>query len=207
MDKPSPVPPKRRATPASACWNDSNTMSCLSLGMPMPVSVTARATTDFAWFSEAEGRQPPVAGRISTFTAPLSVNLKAFARRFLSTWFRRPASVSNAPGRPGARLMEKARFLVSATWRNCCSRERCSSSKGTSEICRSTRPDSILARSRIWLIISSRSAPEDSIVRANWICLGVRLASRFSPSRRARISRLLSGVRSSCDIVARKFDL
>ncbi len=33
----------RRA--ASACWNASNTMRCLSDEMPMPVSMTSNATT------------------------------------------------------------------------------------------------------------------------------------------------------------------
>ena len=41
------------------------------------------------------------------------------------------------------------------------------------------------------------------MVRANSTCFGVRLPPTLSASSRARISRLLSGVRSSCDMLAR----
>ena len=41
------------------------------------------------------------------------------------------------------------------------------------------------------------------MVSANLICLGLRFPSVLSASTRARISRLLSGVRSSCDMLAR----
>ena len=44
------------------------------------------------------------------------------------------------------------------------------------------------------------------MVCANFTCLAVRLPPALSASSRARISRLLSGVRSSCDIFARNCD-
>ena len=64
-------------------------------------------------------------------------------------------------------------------------------------------PDSILDRSRMSLIRESRSEPEVWIVWANSTCLVVRFPSAFSVSISERISRLLSGVRSSCDMLAR----
>src|SRR5207248_3137691 len=67
-------------------------------------------------------------------------------------------------------------------------------------------PDSILEISRISLINSRRSDPDEWIVRANSRCLSVRFSS-LSASSFARISMLLSGVRSSCDIFARNSDL
>ncbi|MNC88058.1 hypothetical protein D3C83_38400 [compost metagenome] len=72
---------------------------------------------------------------------------------------------------------------------------------------RVTVPDSIFARSRMSLISASRSAPEEWMVLANSICFGVRLPPTLSARSRARISRLLSGVRSSCDMLARNSDL
>ncbi len=53
----------------------------------------------------------------------------------------------------------------------------------------------------------SRSVPEEWMVSANFTCLVLRLLSAFSASIFARISRLLSGVRSSCDMLARNSDL
>ncbi|MNY62966.1 hypothetical protein D3C86_1998670 [compost metagenome] len=45
------------------------------------------------------------------------------------------------------------------------------------------------------------------MVLAYSTCFGVRLPSLFSLSSLARILRLLRGVRSSCDMLARKSDL
>src|ERR671927_264569 len=45
------------------------------------------------------------------------------------------------------------------------------------------------------------------MVSANLTCLPFRLPSPFSASSLARMSRLLSGVRSSCDMLARNSDL
>ncbi len=48
--------------------------------------------------------------------------------------------------------------------------------------------------------------PESWIVCANCTCFGVRLPPLLSARSFARISRLLSGVRSSCDMLARNCD-
>ena len=57
------------------------------------------------------------------------------------------------------------------------------------------------------LISISRSLPDEWIVFANSTCLPLRLPSGFLQSWSERISRLLSGVRSSCDMFARNSDL
>ena len=49
MARPRPVPPYLRLVLASACWKASNTIFCFSTGMPTPVSVTSKATTELAW--------------------------------------------------------------------------------------------------------------------------------------------------------------
>ncbi len=48
MARPNPVPPYLRLVLASACWNASKMMRCLSRAIPMPESVTSKATTDAA---------------------------------------------------------------------------------------------------------------------------------------------------------------
>jgi len=52
----------------------------------------------------------------------------------------------------------------------------------------------------------SRSVPASWMVVAYLTCFSVRLPGVFSASIFDRISRLLSGVRSSCDILARNSD-
>ena len=68
-------------------------------------------------------------------------------------------------------------------------------------------PASIFVRSRMSEISDSRSAPAVWIVEANSTCLTVRFCSGFSASSLDRISRLLSGVRSSWLMLARNSDL
>ena len=64
-------------------------------------------------------------------------------------------------------------------------------------------PDSILLRSRMSLMRASRSVPEEWMVSAYFTCFWVRVPSVFSASICARMSRLLSGVRSSWLMLAR----
>ncbi len=64
-------------------------------------------------------------------------------------------------------------------------------------------PASTFDRSRMSLISWSRSEPAPWIVSANSTCFGDRFASALSASNLARISSELSGVRSSCDMLAR----
>ncbi len=44
MARPRPVPPYLRLVPASACWKASKMSRCFSGAMPIPVSLTAKAT-------------------------------------------------------------------------------------------------------------------------------------------------------------------
>ena len=53
----------------------------------------------------------------------------------------------------------------------------------------------------------SRSEPAEWMTFAYSTCLAVRFRPGFCASSRARISRLFSGVRSSCDMFARNCDL
>ena len=45
IDNPRPVPPYLRLVEPSACWNASKMIFCLSLEIPIPVSLISNATT------------------------------------------------------------------------------------------------------------------------------------------------------------------
>ena len=101
MARPRPVPPYLRLVLASACWNASKMILCFSGGMPMPVSVTSKATTLGALLSTGcSGFQPPRPPSRVRRTPPCSVNLKAFDSRFFSTCCRRLESVMMLRPRP-----------------------------------------------------------------------------------------------------------
>jgi hypothetical protein len=70
-----------------------------------------------------------------------------------------------------------------------------------------TVPDSTFARSRISLSRVSRSLPDDRMTLAysNWVA--VMFFSGLLSSCSARMSKLLSGVRNSCDMLAMNSDL
>ncbi len=206
--RPRPVPPYFRLVLASACWNASKMIFCFSSGMPMPVSETSKATTVGAWRKVGcSGLHPPVAAEMLRRTPPWAVNLKAFDSRFLSTCCRRLESVIMLRSRFGSTCTSKDRRRLSASWRNGRTTMSCKLLKKTSSASTETVPDSILERSRMSLIRLSRSVPAPWIVRANSTCLGLKLPSGLSPSCWPRIRMLFSGVRSSCDMLARNSDL
>ena len=95
MARPRPVPPYLRLVLASACWKASNTIFCFSTGMPTPVSVTSKATTELAWLSAAlSARQPVSAGTTRSRTLPCAVNFSALDSRFFRICCRRLESVT-----------------------------------------------------------------------------------------------------------------
>ena len=105
MARPRPVPPYLRLVLASACWKASNTIFCFSTGMPMPVSVTSKATTELAWLSAMlSGRQPVCAGTTRSRTLPWAVNFRALDSRFFRICCRRLESVTIAAAEIGVEL-------------------------------------------------------------------------------------------------------
>src|SRR5262249_25606093 len=96
---------------------------------------------------------------------------------------------------PGLGLVPNGRAIVSTRF-----------ARKTSSASTVTVPDSILDRSRMSLMRFRRSVPAPWMVRANSTCLPERLPSGFSDSCWPRIKMLLSGVRSSCDMLARNSD-
>src|SRR5436190_407629 len=118
IDRPRPVPPKRRLVPMSACWKGSKMTRNLSPAMPMPVSVIEKAITDSARLRLVLSLlQPSRAEAIRKLTLPSSVNLKALDRRLRRTCCNRLASVKIDSGRPSASSMSNCKSLLSATGR------------------------------------------------------------------------------------------
>ena len=161
MDSPRPVPPYLRAVEPSACWNASKMMRCLSFGMPMPVSVTEKASTCRERLSTSwSNRFSRSASATFILTLPSSVNLKALDRRFFSTCCRRCGSVRMCRGVPGATSTEKASPFWSATGRKARSMNWLSSARTMSRGSTCIFPASTLERSRISLMRLSRSPPD-----------------------------------------------
>ncbi len=118
MDSPSPVPPYLRLVVPSACLNASKITSILLAAIPIPVSVTEKAIRS-ASASRSEpassncsriavGTSAP-AGRITSSTAPVSVNFTALDSRLRSTWSSRCSSVCSVAGSSGETRTEKSR--------------------------------------------------------------------------------------------------
>jgi hypothetical protein len=116
-------------------------------------------------------------------------------------------SVCSAGGSPGSISTANRRSLRSATCWKVLSTNFRTSANATGAMSTAIVPDSIFDRSRMSLIRSSRSEPELWIVWAKPTCLVVRFPSTFSVRICERMRRLLSGVRSSCDMLARNSDL
>ena len=137
------------------------------------------------------------------------MNLNAFDSRFLSTCSRRFGVGHDDFGSGRRRIPWRNRSLAilglvaeHALHVTRAARRTAISSQSTVTV-----PDSILDRSRMSLIRLSRSVPAPWIVLANSTCFAVRLPVEFSLSCWPRMRMLLSGVRSSCDMLARNSDL
>src|ERR1035441_421261 len=92
IDSPRPVPPYRRLSVPSPCWNAPKIVVRFSGAMPMPVSDTENARMS-----------PPSGVRHGArptrrATCPRSVNLIALASRLPSTWRSRCGSVNSSDG-------------------------------------------------------------------------------------------------------------
>lgn len=118
MDNPSPVPPYLRLVVPSACLNASKITRILLAAIPIPVSATENAIRSAsASRSEpasrscsrmATGTSAP-AGRMTSSTAPESVNFTALESRLRSTWRSRCSSVCSVAGSSGDTRTEKSR--------------------------------------------------------------------------------------------------
>ncbi len=172
----------------------------------MPVSFTRNATTAPPRTTPS-GTSSSAAGSMLSSTPPCSVNFTAFDRRLRSTWRSRESSVRRSAGAPGAVVTVNSRLFCVVMGRNVASTYSMSWRSVTRSGVTSILPASTLERSRMSLISWSRSDPAEWMIWAYSTCLGVRLRDGFCASNWARMSRLLSGVRSSWLMLARNSDL
>ncbi len=118
MERPRPVPPYLRLVVPSACLNASKMTRILPEAMPIPVSVTEKAMRS----ASASASEPAssscsliasgtsaAAGRMTSSTAPLSVNFTALESRLRRTWRSRCSSVWRVAGSSGETRTEKSR--------------------------------------------------------------------------------------------------
>ncbi len=77
IESPRPVPPNSRVVEGSTCSNASKIRCCLSCGMPMPVSATAKRSV--------ASSGAPASASTSTSTSPRFVNLIALPTRLTIT--------------------------------------------------------------------------------------------------------------------------
>ena len=218
MDSPSPVPPYRRLSVPSPCWKAPKITARFSGAMPIPVSVTENASRlpspSPAPSPAAASTEPGSAAaaaaetaRTRSVTCPFSVNLTAFDSRLPSTWRSRCRSVTSSAGADGSIEISKSSPFSAVSGPNVACRSSTSALSRNRSACTSIRPASTLDRSRMSLMSCSRSEPAEWMTFAYSTCLAVRFRPGFCASSRARISRLFSGVRSSCDMFARNCDL
>src|SRR5581483_8230340 len=161
IESPRPVPPYLRVVDASACWNASKKIFCLSSAIPTPVSVTRNAITVSARSSVSwPCDQPDLTGSIFSVTPPCSVNLNALPRRFLRICCSRIGSVRSVGGRLCARSISKPSPLSCATCRKLRSIRSRTSPNAISLRFSVIIPDSIFDRSRMSLMSVSRSTPD-----------------------------------------------
>ena len=109
--------------------------------------------------------------------------------------------------RRGSSVIWKPSLRRSASSRNVRSTVALRAANDTLSTSIVTVPDSILERSRMSLMRFMRSTPAAWIMLANSTCLSVRFRGAFSASCWPRMRMLFSGVRSSCDMLARNSDL
>ena len=193
MESPRPVPPYSRVVEPSAWRKAAKIASSLSATMPMPVSRTVTCRSRPAAFT-------PSAKRASS-TSPARVNLTALSIRLTSTWRKRPGSPLSCGGSCGSmrQRMSMGRWARRGRMRVHTSRAMVSGAKGTCS--RSSRPASILEKSRMSLSRVSRASALVRMVRAKDCCSLSRPVSR---SRSVKPRTAFIGVRISWLMAARK---
>ena len=153
------------------------------------------------------GVQPPSAAETLRRTPPLLGELEGVRQQILEHLLQTLGVGDDAAAEMRIEIDLEGELPVSASWRNGRATASSRLAKKISSASTVTVPDSIFERSRMSLMRLSRSVPAPWMVRANSTCLPVRLPSGLSASCWPRIRMLFSGVRSSCDMLARNSDL
>ena len=183
--------------------------ACFSTGIPIPLSVTENSMTFFLLKRFGFENLILASGRfiLKVILPPAGVNLNAFDKRFFKICPKR--TLSEIKLAFSVRLWSILNFIFFsfAISEKSISRSLQTDIIFVSSGINSTLPASILERSKMSLIRSSRSLPDLWMTQAYSVCFGVRFLSLFSSRSFARINTLFKGVLNSCDIFARNSDL
>ena len=190
--RPSPVPPKLRVVDTSAWVNGAKMLSAASAAIPTPVSVTWKASRI----------RPGAAGAVptSTVTCPAGVNFTALDSRLTRICRNRTGSPSTVTGVSGANSAASASLFSSAFGAMMPTASSTHATRSKGMISRSSRPDSILDRSRMSSITPRRWSPAARISSAYSACSA---SSAVSSSRLVKPMTALSGERISWLMLAR----
>ncbi len=163
MVRPSPVPPKSRAIEMSACAKASKITDCLSRGMPMPVSVTAKSTRQGSCETQRASRRTE---------PPRGVNLSALPRRFERTSRSRRASPRTEAGRLGSMNAASSTLFWSASTEKRSMVVSSSSRRANGALSISSLPRSRRERSRMSLVMPSSTLALSAPLRTYSACRG-----------------------------------
>ena len=205
MESPRPVPPYLRLVVPSACRNGSKIMALLVLEMPIPVSMTSNEITRIGLAQHGVIGFP--AGRAhdrASSDAALVRELERVREQVLENLLQPLADPSAWSSACRIHIHTEVELLFFRHMAE--GADRLILQIADEAPARDRRPsyrDSIFDRSRMSLISASRSTPRGVDGFGELDLFALSLPSAFSASIWARISRLLSGVRSSCDMFAR----
>ncbi len=156
MARPSPVPPNSRVVDSSAWVKGLNNRSQTSFSIPIPVSLTEKRTFVKAFFSS----------RVCTRTriVPLLVNLRALESRFKRTWriLKGSAFTKGEPSCPMSTISVNPLLSAWPAMMSTVSLTRLSRLQGVDSS--ASFPASILVKSRISLMMSSKESPDTFMV-------------------------------------------
>ena len=134
IESPSPVPPYSLVVEDSACVNFWKIASCLSRGIPIPVSATEKC--------RIPGLSP---GTTRIATTPVSVNLMAFDTRFTSTRCNRLESPFTYRGTPAVYFDNRSSPFCDAETESSSTTRSTSAAQSNGTHSSSIRPASIFA--------------------------------------------------------------
>ena len=143
IDKPRPVPPKRRVIETSACVKASKIVACCCSLIPIPVSLTA--------ISMFESRYV-----IARVTPPSSVNFMALPTRLVMIWRSRAGSETMVSGKSLLICISRPMDFSSALTRRTLMTSWAISAGFVAISSTSIAPDSTLDKSSTSLISSSK---------------------------------------------------
>ncbi len=186
IDSPSPRPRLRLRAGLPTWQNSSNTRSCASAGMPIPVSTTRSSTVSGV---------PP--GRACNHTVPSGVNFSALPTRFCKMRRSSDGSVSAMSGRPAATRTRSCSPRSSASAMNASPTSLSSAPMSTALRWTSITPASSLETSSRLSSNARLSASARPMPEPTWVSVSSPLLAAIACTVAAWYDSAVSGCRRS----------